>query len=490
MSCNINTQVSGTFVNVAQMLSGRESLQRKRGEIGMIIQWTKTSSRLGHCHGAQVSDVSRRPGLAVTGVGILMALALMAGGFVEAATFTVVNTADSGAGSLRQAILDANASAGADVVDFAIPSGLCSAAGVCMITIESTISIDEAVTIDGTTQPRYGTAPGNTCATATEASFLRVEILGPGGTRMLDVNSANPTTIRGLSLGGGYGISLHNGTGHKVQCNHLGLSGDGATGLGGYGVVIEGNASEVIIGTDGDGIDDLAERNVFADSAFGIYNNGNRRNWIAGNFFGFAADGVTALENSISIFMRQGSTMNLVGTNEDGVSDLLERNIIGNGSTGVYFSPGVWTDRQNRVVGNWIGLDADGNPAGVSTAIKIDTLGKDHVIRGNRIENNIAGIVAEDDVTLSPFSMCNSITGNSTGVDHSGTSTLTLQSNWWGDPTGPSGAGPGSGDSIVVTGSGAVDFTAWLDAADAVCPYVFADGFESGNTQVWDDISP
>ncbi len=458
----------------------------------MIIQWKKTSSQLGHCQRAQVSEVSRRPGSAVTGVGILMALALalVVGGSIEAATFTVVNTADSGAGSLRQAILDANASAGADVVDFAIPSGLCSAAGVCEITLESTISIDEAVTIDGTTQPRYGTAPANTCATATEASFLRVEILGPGGTRMLDVYSTNPTTIRGLSLGGGYGISLHNGTGHKVRCNHLGISGDGDTGLGGYGVLVEGSASEVIIGTDGDGVGDLAERNVFGNCDFGIYNNSNSRNWIAGNLFGFAADGVTELGNSVSIFMRQSATMNLVGTNEDGVSDLLERNIIGNGPTGVQFSPGIWTDNQNWVVGNWIGLDADGNPAGVDTAIKIDTLGKGHVIRGNRIENNFTGIVAEDDVTLSPFSMCNSITGNSTGVDHSGTATLTLQSNWWGDLSGPSGAGPGSGDSIVVTGSGSVDFTAWLAAADASCPYVFADGFEFGNTQAWDDVGP
>ena len=34
-------------------------------------------------------------------------------------TFTVLNLADSGAGSLRQAIMDANASSGADVIDFA-----------------------------------------------------------------------------------------------------------------------------------------------------------------------------------------------------------------------------------------------------------------------------------------------------------------------------------------------------------------------------------
>jgi hypothetical protein len=37
------------------------------------------------------------------------------------ATFVVTTTSDSGAGSLRQAILDANANAGADTITFNIP---------------------------------------------------------------------------------------------------------------------------------------------------------------------------------------------------------------------------------------------------------------------------------------------------------------------------------------------------------------------------------
>src|SRR5580765_1806840 len=38
-------------------------------------------------------------------------------------TFTVINTNDSGAGSLRQAILDANTNAGADTIAFNIGGG-------------------------------------------------------------------------------------------------------------------------------------------------------------------------------------------------------------------------------------------------------------------------------------------------------------------------------------------------------------------------------
>lgn len=425
----------------------------------------------------------------MAGVGILTVLALTTGE-IAAATFTVINTNDSGPGSLRQALLDANASAGADVIEFAIPPGSCSAAGVCTITLGSTIDIDEAVTIDGTTQPRYGTAPANTCATDTDPSYLRVEIVGPSGTRMLNVNSTDPTTIRGLSVGVGWGILLGVSAGHTVQCNHLCVSGDGFTGLGGWGVVIEYGANEAIVGTDGDGIDDVAERNVFADCDHAIYVNSNSRNWIAGNFFGFAADGITALANSLSIYMRQSSTQNLIGTNEDGLSDLLERNIIGNDSQGVYLYPGLWEDRQNLVVGNWIGLDVNGDPAGTNTAITLLSAGANHVIRRNRIENNGTGIATLDDVTVSPTSMCNSIVGNTTGVDHAATTALNLRSNWWGDPSGPSGTGPGSGDSIVVSGSGTADFTPWLTSPDAPCPYLFADGFELDNTSRWSSSTP
>ena len=40
-----------------------------------------------------------------------------------AATFTVTNINDSGGGSLRQAILNANANPGADSIHFNIPGG-------------------------------------------------------------------------------------------------------------------------------------------------------------------------------------------------------------------------------------------------------------------------------------------------------------------------------------------------------------------------------
>ena len=62
---------------------------------------------------------------------LLSALAIVSGlGIANAATFSVTSTADSGAGTLRQAITDANNAAGADTIAFNI-----SGASVHTITL-------------------------------------------------------------------------------------------------------------------------------------------------------------------------------------------------------------------------------------------------------------------------------------------------------------------------------------------------------------------
>ncbi len=73
----------------------------------------------------------------------------------QAATFTVINTNDTGLGSLRQAMTDANATAAADVIEFNI-----SGAGVHTIVPMSPLPTQtKPVLIDGSTQPGYATTP-------------------------------------------------------------------------------------------------------------------------------------------------------------------------------------------------------------------------------------------------------------------------------------------------------------------------------------------
>ena len=78
--------------------------------------------------------------------------------------FTVTNTGDNGGvnpnpgdgtGTLRQAIIDANANSGADDIVFNIAGG-----GLNTIRLASALpTITDAVTIDGTTEPGYTGTP-------------------------------------------------------------------------------------------------------------------------------------------------------------------------------------------------------------------------------------------------------------------------------------------------------------------------------------------
>src|SRR5437870_1774703 len=67
-------------------------------------------------------------------------------------TFTVLNLYNSGAGSLRQAILDADARAGADLINFNV-------AGTIRLTTCALPAITGKVDINGTTAPGFAGTP-------------------------------------------------------------------------------------------------------------------------------------------------------------------------------------------------------------------------------------------------------------------------------------------------------------------------------------------
>src|SRR5215207_10024366 len=71
-----------------------------------------------------------------------------------AATFPVTTTNDTGAGSLRQAIVDANANPGPDIITFNIASG-----GLSILPASALPIVSDPVTIDGSTQPGFAGAP-------------------------------------------------------------------------------------------------------------------------------------------------------------------------------------------------------------------------------------------------------------------------------------------------------------------------------------------
>ncbi len=147
--------------------------------------------------------------------GIALALALPAA--AQAAPFSVTNTNDSGSGSLRQAILDANGTAGADTIGI-------TATGT--VTLQSSLpAITESVDISG---------PG--------PGFF---VDGTDNFRLLVVNPGVTFSLSGLSLingstTSGAGAALLVSGNAAATVSHVAVSSStasgGATGGGGIGV--------------------------------------------------------------------------------------------------------------------------------------------------------------------------------------------------------------------------------------------------------------
>jgi hypothetical protein len=119
-----------------------------------------------------------------------------------ATTFVVTNTDDSGPGSLRQAILDANANAGSDLITFNIGSGLKT------ITPASKLpDITDPVVIDGTTQPGFSGSP-----------LIEINASNTGFDWALLISAGN-TTIRSLIVNRfqNGGILLSNNGGNHIE---------------------------------------------------------------------------------------------------------------------------------------------------------------------------------------------------------------------------------------------------------------------------------
>jgi uncharacterized repeat protein (TIGR01451 family) len=165
---------------------------------------------------------------------LLAGLLILPAASASATSFVVVNTSDAGQGSLRQAILDANANPGADDITFAI-----GGFRPLIISLFSPLpEITEQVSLDASTES------GSSCAGSTPT--LRVSIEGsnaPPGTSGFTVSDGVGTMIRGFIIRqfGGDGISLLSpASGTTLECNSIGTTPDLSIqeGMGGAGIAV------------------------------------------------------------------------------------------------------------------------------------------------------------------------------------------------------------------------------------------------------------
>ncbi len=338
------------------------------------------------------------------------------------ATFLVTNTNTSGAGSLRQAILDANANNPVhDTITFDIP-GVANT----IILASPLPAITDAVTIDGTTDPDYD-------STLPPIIAISGGALASGDGLVLDTGSDN-SIIKGLVIQNfpGDGIVIRT-DGNTIQTNCIGTTlGCNDNGDNNNGIVIELGASGNVIGGSRTSLAQCdGECNVISShrntDAVGIWirDAASGSNTITGNFIGVNWDATLSLPNTYGIRIDDASNNIVGGPNHGGINGFEDNVIAGNNQSGVQIRNATATN--NKVVGNYVGNSPNpANAGNVSNGANgIEITGSDANIIGTALageQNTITGN-GGDGIFLSNASN-NSITSNRIGTNPAGTGVI------------------------------------------------------------------
>jgi photosystem II stability/assembly factor-like uncharacterized protein len=392
----------------------------------------------------------------------------------------VTNANDAGAGSLRQALLDANSIPGADNVVFNIPGS-----GVKTINLAIPLpDITEQVSIDATTQPGYTSSP---------LIELNGALTGSNGSGF--VLKAGGCKVRGLAINRFpfAGIWLFFSNNHTIQANFIGTDPTGTVARANNpGILLSNSNGNLIGGTT------AAVRNLISGNGSGLTGTG-ANNVIQGNYIGTDATGMVALGNGVNgieitnMSPPPGSTNNLIGGTVPGAGNLISGN-----QRGISISAPDTIVQGNLIGTNKNGNAPVGNDTGIHSGFSPNTLiggtvpGSRNIISGNlgdgvtiggpnsRVEGNFigttitgtaalgnggSGVVAGNDVRIGGSSpearnvvSANGGNGNiSLGTNNSGTA-VTVQGNYIGtDVTGsvalsnasPAGISIQSSDHII-----------------------------------------
>ena len=265
----------------------------------------------------------------------------------------MTNTNDSGAGSLRQAIIDANAAGDGSVIKFQIPGS-----GVQTIAPTTDLpAVTAAITIDGTTQS--GAHANTNPIDQADNAVILIELSGANDTsgQGLLLSGAG-ATVRGLAIDH-WRTSFGSGFGVQVSAAHVTIAGNfigtDATGetraANAVGIRFDNGATDLTIGGT-----NPADRNVIAGNYFDMDTKGGATGidnlTIVGNFVGIDAAGeaivIPPTELDRGIRLEAPSTGLRVG----GTSDA-DRNVIASGLE--------VDDQTNALIqGNFFGTDRTG----------------------------------------------------------------------------------------------------------------------------------
>jgi uncharacterized repeat protein (TIGR01451 family) len=276
------------------------------------------------------------------------------------ATFIVDSVNDSGVGSLRQAIIDANANVGADEITFNIGGG-----GAQLINVLSQLpDITEPVTIDATTQSGFAGSP-------------LIELAG-NATPMSNglVVSGGGTAVRGLviNLFDLNGIMISGSGNNIIENCFIGTSQNGLGPAGNLedGVVIDGTSGDTIGGTT------AAASNLISGNGIGgvRIQAGASNTLVQGNVIGMDRIGAMPVVNTFGIVVDSAMGVTIGGA-ASGASNLISGNflegiLVRSGSSG------------SLIQGNLVGTDITGTagPGNSGSGIKITSGANNNMVGG------------------------------------------------------------------------------------------------------------
>ncbi|MEZ6060089.1 MAG: right-handed parallel beta-helix repeat-containing protein [Planctomycetaceae bacterium] len=351
-----------------------------------------------------------------------------------ATPFKVTNTSDSGPGSLRQAILDANTANEPAIITFAIPDtdgGLIDIDGGSGLVGEDA-DADTFRIMPTTVLPAINNVNGHPITIDATSQRALTGDTNPHGPEIeLDGSGvAAPGSIGILITGDNVlvqGITVHSFTGTgilatasadavQITGSYIGTDSTGraarANGL--FGVVFAGATNSRLGGPN------PSDRNVVAGNAVhGVeISSGASGITLQNNFIGVDAGGSTGLGNGVlGVSIIDGANIAIVGGNV----------ISGNGSGGILVTGTHGAYSRNVLVNeNHIGTNAAGNLAVPNLGPGIDVASvADITIGGSSVVANLISGNAQDGVRIRGTGNRNvEVSGNLIGTDITGTADL------------------------------------------------------------------
>ena len=344
------------------------------------------------------------------------------------AVHLVTNTADSGPGSLRQAIIDANADGSTPrTINFAIGAGVQT---ISPVTALPALVVPEII-IDGSTQPGWSAGNPVIVIDGTNAAF---------GFDGLTINATDACTIQDLVINNGFnsGITIMgNAADNAIYGCFIGVDQTGTTAApNSLGITVSATVGEqnnnTIIGAPTRG--NLVSGNAGFFGA-GLFLSGNLNDMVVqGNFIGTDITGTVGIANAqvgLAIISQPSSTAVVCNGALIGGSGAGEGNVMSGNSTGPGLFMGFQNVQDTIIQGNKIGVDVTGTvavPNGVGIITFTDEpanflngtiLGGANAGEGNVISANPGGGVGLQ-------VNCNNsiIKGNFIGTDITGTVAL------------------------------------------------------------------